>query len=205
MSYNSQVVINHIKKRKQDLVSVLGGKCCICGFDQFVEALDFHHVNPKEKSFGIGASNCTTRALDVQLQEVRKCVLVCANCHRGIHAGYIEIPKDYQLLFNEEIAAKLLSENYDRRFGKKHLCQRCGVELKTNSTYCVDCAKLVQRKVDRPSREELKTLIRTIPFVQIAKQYNVTDNAIRKWCIAYKLPSKKKEIITYTDDEWLSI
>lgn len=58
------------------------------------------------------------------------------------------------------------------------------------------------RKVERPNREELKTLIRKKSFIQIGKDYGVTDNAIRKWCKAYNLPSLKRDINSYTDEQW---
>lgn len=51
---------------------------------------------------------------------------------------------------------------------------------------------LIHRTVDRPSRDELKQLIRTKPFLQIGKMYGVSDNAIRKWCDFENLPRKKK-------------
>ena len=50
--------------------------------------------------------------------------------------------------------------------------------------------------------EELKNLIRTLPFTQIAAQYGVTDNAIRKWCDAEGLPRKVSEIKKYNEEEW---
>ena len=107
-SKNSEYVCNHIKKRKKDLVRVLGGRCCLCGFNSFTEALEFHHVNPKEKSFGIGASNAITKSLEAQLEELKKCILVCANCHRGIHNGILESPDNPMLFYNKEVAAELL-------------------------------------------------------------------------------------------------
>ena len=64
---------------------------------------------------------------------------------------------------------------------------------------------MAQRKVIRPSREELKQLIRTIPFTRIAEQFGVSDNAIRKWCKAENLPSKKSEINQYSVSEWEKI
>lgn len=62
-----------------------------------------------------------------------------------------------------------------------------------------------QRKVERPNREELKHLIRTLPFTQIGKMYGVSDNAVRKWCDFEKLPRKKKEIKSYSNKEWEKI
>ena len=53
-----------------------------------------------------------------------------------------------------------------------------------------------------PSRDVLKTKIRTMSFVQIGKQYNVTDNSVRRWCDSYKLPRLKSIINSYSDEEW---
>lgn len=86
----------------------------------------------------------------------------------------------------------------------KHFCKKCGKELSSKkSTYCKKCAASLRsqnRKVkleDRPSKEELLTLILTKPFTDIGKMYNVSDNSIRKWAKNYNLPSNKKEIREY--------
>ena len=55
------------------------------------------------------------------------------------------------------------------------------------------------------SREELKKLIREESFVAIGKNFGVSDNAIRKWCINYNLPTRKKDIKSYSDEEWINI
>ena len=52
--------------------------------------LHFHHVDPKTKSFVV--SMAVGKALDTYRQEVKKCVLVCANCHGEIEAGLIDSP-----------------------------------------------------------------------------------------------------------------
>lgn len=199
----SQNVVNFIKRRKANLIKVFHSKCCICGFDAYQEALEFHHVNPEEKEFSIMGSGAITKALDKQLVELRKCVLVCANCHRGIHAGYIAIPENYTQLFDDEVAQQLLQELDEVKHGKQHYCKRCGKPIvTTDAKYCVDCYKIMSRVVDRPTREELKQLIRTKPFTQIAAQYYVSDNAIRKWCDFYNLPRRVKDIKQYSDIEW---
>ena len=76
---------------------------------------------------------------------------------------------------------------------------------RNNSGLCVSCTNKKQRKVERPSREELKTLIRTIPFITIAAQYGVSDKSISKWCEAEGLPSRKKDINSYSNAEWEKI
>lgn len=57
----------------------------------------------------------------------------------------------------------------------------------------------------RPSREELKDLIRNESFLSIGRKYQVTDNAIRKWCVAENLPSRKADIKMYSDEDWSKI
>ena len=83
-----------------------------------------------------------------------------------------------------------------------YYCIDCGIELKTKSNRCVKCAHLHQRRVERPNREELKKLIRSMSFVKIGQKFGVSDNSIRKWCKAENLPYKSSEIKKYTDDEW---
>lgn len=55
---------------------------------------------------------------------------------------------------------------------------------------------------ERPEREVLKEMIRNKPFTQIGNEYGVSDNAIRKWCLQYNLPSKKKDINLLSEEEW---
>ena len=61
---------------------------------------------------------------------------------------------------------------------------------------------LMFRTVERPLREELKDMIRHLSFTAIGRKYNVSDNAIRKWCDFYHLPRRIKDIKTYSDEEW---
>lgn len=73
------------KKNKLKYVKYKGGSCQICGYDKCIEALDFHHLDPsiKEMSLSSGRGYSFERAK----AELDKCILVCSNCHREIHAG----------------------------------------------------------------------------------------------------------------------
>lgn len=89
---------------------------------------------------------------------------------------------------------------------QKNYCIDCGVEIFKDSKRCNECERK-RRIKESPietyvSREKLKELIRTIPFTTIGKQFGVTDNAIRKWCKHYNLPKTKKDIKSYSDEEW---
>jgi hypothetical protein len=66
------------------------------------------------------------------------------------------------------------------------------------ATRCVPCSvkhkKPSQRKVERPKKEVLFSLVLKHPFTQLSEMFNVSDNAIRKWCKLYGIPFKKNEI-----------
>ena len=67
------------------IVELLGGKCEICGYDKCVAALDCHHKDPVTKSFGLGMGGLT-KSWEKLKAEALKCRLLCANCHRELHA-----------------------------------------------------------------------------------------------------------------------
>ena len=91
---------------------------------------------------------------------------------------------------------------------EKHYCIDCGKEISMYASRCIACSAK-QRVIPLDSmpitREELKELIRTKPFTHIAKKYQVTDNAIKKWCDKFNLPRTKKEIKTYSDEDWKNV
>ena len=88
---------------------------------------------------------------------------------------------------------------------KKYYCPDCGKEVTKQGCRCIQCSRKLQYKTQHPDRETLKKLIRILPFTTIAKQYNVSDNAVRKWCDKFNLPRKKSEIKKYSDQEWIKI
>lgn len=72
------------RKRKEQAVAYLGGKCSRCGYDVCITALEFHHKDPTEKEFTISK---LSRSFDKIKDELDKCVLLCSNCHREEHFG----------------------------------------------------------------------------------------------------------------------
>ena len=88
---------------------------------------------------------------------------------------------------------------------QKNYCMDCGIPITRSALRCREC-EMKNRIQEKPAtREELKSLIRTVSFVEIGRRYNVSDNAIRKWCIGYGLPTRKKDINNYTDEQWEQI
>jgi len=77
------------KRLKEMAVQYKGGKCVFCGYARYMGALDFHHMDPAKKDFGLSMQGLT-RSWEKVKQELNKCILVCTNCHREIHAGLLQ-------------------------------------------------------------------------------------------------------------------
>jgi len=80
----SKQVIERQRKYKQQAVDYKGGKCQNCGYSKYLGALEFHHLDPTQKDFEM--SKFTKSPLgDFAKEELNKCILLCANCHREAH------------------------------------------------------------------------------------------------------------------------
>ena len=94
--YLIKAVARRRKRLREQAVKYKGGKCIFCGYSRCQAALDFHHLDAKKKDFGISMDGIT-RSWAKTVKELDKCVLVCSNCHREIHAGIlqpsVEMPK----------------------------------------------------------------------------------------------------------------
>lgn len=187
--------------RKKEMVYVMGDKCQICGYNKCIKALEFHHINPSEKDFNFDKAK--SKSWEITNLELQKCILVCANCHREIHDNFITYP--LQSSYNIERANEVRQRIHQLKTHQDTYCSNCGAIILSKATLCPKCFYETRRIVQRPEREILKQEIRTIPFLQIGKKYGITDNAVRKWCKSYNLPSKKKDINNYTDEEWSKI
>lgn len=80
------------RRTKQLLVEEAGGRCGLCGYDRCVAALHFHHVDPTLKEFAL-SRNGVTRSRAEARREAEKCLLLCANCHAEVEAGYAVLPE----------------------------------------------------------------------------------------------------------------
>lgn len=83
-------VVSWRQRTKNKAIEYKGGKCLVCGYNKCSGALDFHHVDPKEKDFSISK---VTKGWDKVKDELDKCVLLCSNCHREVHHGILDLKK----------------------------------------------------------------------------------------------------------------
>lgn len=189
---NGKKVIVFRQRIKIALVESFDNKCFLCKNSFPQEVYDFHHIDPKEKEFGI-ASMGQSRSQARIANEAKKCIMLCSNCHRIIE--HSEKDKHcFKSNFNEQRYYDTINElnGTAERLRKKEYEKAKKTLIKAESPL-------------KPSREELKLLIRNYPFLQIGRKYGVSDNAIRKWCLKYNLPNKVSEILLISDEDWENI
>ena len=201
MSYT--YVKNSRQKLKLNLLRAHGSQCSICGYNKCMSALEFHHLNSEEKEFSLGQN--TNIATEKALKETEKCILICANCHREIHANLIDTV-NLQSSYDSIKAQQILDELSQIKTKTIIYCVDCGAIIsEAKAERCVSCANIAKRVCVRPDRKELKNLIRTTSFVELGRRYGVSDKAISKWCQSANLPHTKSTIKTYSDEEWEKI
>ena len=72
---------------KKSIILKKGGKCEKCGYEKNLAALCFHHKDPKEKERELGLSSLLVgkKSQEKIKKEIKKCLLLCSNCHMEIH------------------------------------------------------------------------------------------------------------------------
>ena len=82
---HNMYTIHKGQENKKKGVIFLGGKCQQCGYKKCVQALDFHHTDPKKKDINFTSfRGWSWKRLEKELQT---CMLLCRNCHAELHAG----------------------------------------------------------------------------------------------------------------------
>lgn len=90
-------------KRLRKIYDIVGTACWHCGYDKGFEGrsiLDFHHVHPELKSFGVSAREVCCYRWERVLEEAQKCVLLCCRCHREEQIGLISKERILELYEN---------------------------------------------------------------------------------------------------------
>lgn len=109
------------------------------------------------------------------------------------------ILSSYYRLSDEELF------NFTESHEGRNYCIDCGCQISNKAERCIACSSKQKRVSERPSREELKNLIRTKSFLEIGRLYHVSDNAVRKWCDSENLPRKVSDIKKINEEDWKDI
>jgi hypothetical protein len=164
-------------ERKIEAMKLFDSKCCKCGYCKNYAALEFHHIDPREKDFNWNK----TRELSWEkiIEELKKCVLLCSNCHREEHWP--------DAVFEKYEGLKIKTRLNHKEITPTGNCPQCGVDVYRTKYCSVTCSTFAKRKTERPSKNELKKLLEENACVKVASMYGVSDNAVRKWAKQYDL------------------
>lgn len=172
------------------ICAAFGNQCGICGYSRCTRALELHHLDPNEKDFTVSPSTTLYRWSRV-VEEVRKCVLLCANCHREVHAGITSIPDSIQR-FDE--AFTQIETN--QRVRKKKACLRCQRLIYADQQWCSNkCRGLDYQRVDWSNPEIFQRVKDTGSYLAVAKTLGVSSHTVAKHMTRlypeYDHPNKK--------------
>lgn len=163
---NVEAVTKRRRGLKELAVNYKGGVCYDCGLrSQYYQVYDFHHLDPTQKDFNIG-HNGHTRSWDKTKEELDKCVMLCATCHRIRHA-------------KEDSG----SSGRTRTYNGKQISDRLTADCDTNSAHRRSQTKEPKprpTKINWPSDEELRERLSKSNYSALGRELGVSDNAIRK-------------------------
>jgi hypothetical protein len=184
MSYGSEKVKKWRRNTRERIIESLGSMCVCCGCIS-IPTLDAHHLDPTKKEFSFGKIRANSKSWGKIVDELRKCVLVCSNCHREIHAGIKTVPEN-PTRFNEKYAV------YKEKL-EPSLCGKCGKEIssRTINNLCEKCYNISKRKFEI-TKEELERLVWEKPTTDVAKIFGVTDKAIQRRCNLLEIKKPKR-------------
>jgi len=145
-----------------------------------MSALDFHHLDPSQKDFGIaGGAKSWIR----MVPELNKCVLLCNRCHSEVHDGMATItstgPSPEQGLEAVKEAGLLFGRHHITK--DPNLCGSCGKAAWSKSSLCKECwAQGQPSKITWPTFVDLVGMVAETNIRQVAKKLGVSDPSVAK-------------------------
>ena len=80
------------KRRKQMVDDAKSHPCVICNKEYPVEVMDLYHIDQSKKASSISKLLCIA-SYNTLKEEIDKCAPLCANCHRLLDHGYVQLPE----------------------------------------------------------------------------------------------------------------
>ena len=209
MSKSSQAVKDWRARTKARIVESMGGCCVCCGYNKYFGALECHHIDPSSKLFSFGSVQANSVAWNIIVEELRKCVLVCANCHREVERGITEIPNNAKRFDENYVVYWIKTTKKDgsvKQFVRlssgltkhpKPKCITCKLEFDGNwrRLYCSpSCQSIMRTTIPRIEKAVLWADVNSMCIEAVGRKYDVTGNSIKKWLKKYDLPYRAKDI-----------
>lgn len=157
----------------------------------------YNSLVPNGYNLTLGGSNAIGVKLDIAKVEEITILLKTTKLNNSELGHFFGVSENTICGINTGYYWKRFDIDYPiRKHSRKtqNFCLNCGTLISNTATYCVKCASLKKRTVERPPALQLAQEILNSSFCAVGRKYGVTDNAIKKWCKTYGMPTKKKEI-----------
>jgi hypothetical protein len=154
----------------------MGGCCQICNYKKCNAALELHHLDPSIKEFSFGKTMSSPKAWSKICAELKKCILLCSNCHREVHNGVANVPETFRA-FNESFV------NYrPETVIEMNSCPICGADKPVGYKVCSrSCACKLREKFDWSSIDLYDMMVvQKLSPNSISELINISPTGIRK-------------------------
>lgn len=163
---------NRAYQKKLKLVNLMGGSCTNCGYNKNFSALVFHHKDPNLKKFSLDSRTLANRAWHLVLEESKKCILLCHNCHSELHNPDC-LTSNYNL---EYVHKPTVVDKY---------CISCGKKITKSATRCAQCQGKTQEKIAWPKTQQLQQMVSNTSYRAVGELLGVSDVAVKKRIVKY--------------------
>ena len=151
----------------------MGKGCAVCGYNKCQSSLALHHLDPSQKEMSFGSIRANPKNWDKIVLELKKCILVCHNCHNEIHEGITKIPREYVAFDEAKYGNYIKSLNISQ-------CPICDKDKNINLKYCSkDCAARARYVIDWDAID-LKKELKSKSILALSKELGCSDKTIHK-------------------------
>lgn len=160
----------------------------------------YNSVVPYGYNLTLGGSNAVGVKLDLsKVEEITELLKTTTMTHKALGVLF-GVSENTVCGINTGYYWKRHDITYPIRQHQKtiHTCKDCGKVLSIATDYCNVCTGHHRRVAERPEKTILAQEIIALGFSAVGRKYGVSDNAIRKWCVSYNMPTKKADL-----KEWL--
>lgn len=165
--------------------------------DKEIYYIDFYNSYDKGYNQTLGGSNVSFQKLSKgKVEEITNLLLKGELTQIEIAAEF-NVGSDVISMINQGKMHKrdINYPIFDYTSDKNRYCLDCEKKITLGALRCEKCNKIFQRVVERPSPEWLVENIAKRGFVDVGKEFGVSDKTVSKWCKAYGLPHLKKDIV----------
>lgn len=173
-------------EKKKLYAKLFGTACKVCGYKRCSRAMNYHHKFPENKSFEISGAH--GRSIKNLLEEICKCILLCANCHAEVHDGIIDVSNVPMLTLPDWYILQIELEEK----------QKIKQEIK-KPKFISSYRKIVT------DINLFKQIVWTLGVTSAGRFFNVKHSTIRRYCKKSNIPLPPQGTFKRKQEEFFKV